>query len=71
MRQVGLKEKSPNKEHRQELFSDPDQPDALSEYEFFLPEIDGSEEHLREPASGEKEEDKNQNGELRDFFLSV
>jgi len=69
MKKEVLKEKSQNKEDTDELFSDAGQSDALSEYEFFVPEIDHPEEHVHEPMpSGGKKKDDQKN-ELIDFFL--
>jgi len=66
MNKGGIKEKSQDKEHPDELFSDESQSGALSEYEFFVPEIG----QPKEPVPfGEKKKDDDQKSELVDFFL--
>jgi|GEM_PF-5210374 hypothetical protein len=65
-----IKEQPHNRENRGDLFSDQDQSGALSEYEFFLPEIDLSKEKpLKEISSGEKEKGDDLECEMIGFFV--
>jgi hypothetical protein len=66
MSREGIKEKSQNSE----LFGDQDRTGSLSEYEFFIPEVDQSGKQPSEiSSSGEKKKDEEQKSELVDFFL--
>jgi len=74
MSKEDMKEQKLNGEKQDELFSNQDQSDDLSEYEFFLPEIDSLDRHPLSPiSSGEKKKDDDQNNnqknEFFDFFL--
>lgn len=59
-----------NDENRGERFRDQDQPDVLSEYEFFLPEIDSPGEHLLKQTFSDIEKmEHGSEDEMIDFFL--
>ncbi|OPY11255.1 MAG: hypothetical protein A4E66_01403 [Syntrophus sp. PtaB.Bin001] len=70
MSREGIKEESQNVESRSGLFGDQDRNNTLSEYEFFLPEVEQSGEHLSEVSSSEAiKHEEEQKSELADFFL--